>query len=377
MDLPVPTSNGAAPQPIIAARAGFQPVRRRPGALSSIRFVCSGYGRAEYGALIAPLHPNEVSRSTEKATGYACITSSSCPVTPAVLSSRGIILHTSNQLEMLAGRLAAELKSDPASPLEPEVIIVQSQGMGRWLQLQLAARLGLCANVQFRFPRAFVHHVFHAFDPGIPEVDPNNPTLLTWQLWGLLPSLAAEPGGEPVRRYLHEDIDGRKRFQLAGRIARLFDDYAVFRPELVLGWDDGSDEHWQARLWRKLGAAHSKEHSAALRARFLERAKHAKAPPETLPRRVRLFGISALPPFSSQVTGATALSGQTAVIVPCPLRPVAFPILTRINIEWRARFGKTCTSSIHTRPVSSSWILPAIPFQLAPSESETLCASGR
>jgi len=45
----------------------------------------------------------------------------------------GLILHTSNRLERLADRLA-ELIADPLrSPLLPEIVIVQSDGMRRWL----------------------------------------------------------------------------------------------------------------------------------------------------------------------------------------------------------------------------------------------------
>jgi exodeoxyribonuclease V gamma subunit len=222
-------------------------------------------------------------------------------VTAFAFSGHGLILHTSNRLEALATQLAAGLQARPASPLQPEIVIVQSQGMARWLQLELATRLGLCANVQFPFPRAFVRQVFRAFDPSVPETDPIHPSLVTWQVWELLPWLARQDGGEPVARYLQGDPEGRKRFQLAGRIARLFDDYAVFRPDLVLGWDQGVDTHWQARLWRQLREVHRQDHAALLRSRFLGQVERANECPPSLPQRVHLFGISALPPFYVEV----------------------------------------------------------------------------
>ena len=222
-------------------------------------------------------------------------------VTASDFSNHGLILHTSNRLESLVTQLAGGLQATPASPLQPEIVIVQSQGMARWLQLELATRLGVCANVQFPFPRAFVRQAFRAFDPSVPESDPIHPSLVTWQLWELLPWVAREPGGEPVARYLDGDVEGRKRFQLAVRIARLFDDYAVFRPDLVLRWDHGQDADWQARLWRRWRETHGHDHAAVLRARFLEQVARASQCPPGLPARVCLFGISALPPFYVEV----------------------------------------------------------------------------
>ena len=46
----------------------------------------------------------------------------------------GLTLHTSNRLERLADQLA-EILADPlSSPLLPEIVVVQSNGMRRWLE---------------------------------------------------------------------------------------------------------------------------------------------------------------------------------------------------------------------------------------------------
>jgi len=59
----------------------------------------------------------------------------------------GITLFTGNRLEHLAATLAEQWRRQPLPPLEKEVAIVQSRGMERWLNLQLADRLGVCANL--------------------------------------------------------------------------------------------------------------------------------------------------------------------------------------------------------------------------------------
>ena len=68
-------------------------------------------------------------------------------------------LHTSNRLETLAERLAEALQQPLRSPLQPELVVVQSQGMARWLKLELAGRHGICANYSFPFPKVFCAQV--------------------------------------------------------------------------------------------------------------------------------------------------------------------------------------------------------------------------
>ena len=57
-----------------------------------------------------------------------------------------LTVHHSNRLELLADRLAERLREPCGGPLLPEIIVVQSNGMARWLSLHLAQRLGICAR---------------------------------------------------------------------------------------------------------------------------------------------------------------------------------------------------------------------------------------
>ncbi len=50
-------------------------------------------------------------------------------------------LYHSNRLEQLADLLAEQLSDAPDDPFLSESVVVQHQGMGRWLSLQLAKRL--------------------------------------------------------------------------------------------------------------------------------------------------------------------------------------------------------------------------------------------
>jgi exodeoxyribonuclease V gamma subunit len=57
----------------------------------------------------------------------------------------GLNLYTSNCLEILAEKLAEVLSKPLASPLQQEIVLVQSKGMERWVPMQFSRYNGICA----------------------------------------------------------------------------------------------------------------------------------------------------------------------------------------------------------------------------------------
>ena len=210
-------------------------------------------------------------------------------------------LFASNRMEDLVGKLAEILSTPLASPLQKEIIMVQSTGMERWVSMELARRHGVCANAWFPFPNAFLQEVFsrvlgkHA-DPSLYE-----PATMTWRIMKLLRSSISPPAFESLRNYLQNDHDHLKHYQLAQRIAGLFDQYLIFRPEMILAWESGQEQHWQALIWRELRRSANGAHRAALRRAFLEKVGDSSTKIEGLPERISIFGISALPPFHLEI----------------------------------------------------------------------------
>ena len=213
---------------------------------------------------------------------------------PAVSRNPGFHLHLSNRLEHLADALALVLQHPLRDPFRGEALVVQSRGMERWLAQQLAARLGICANVSFLFPQRFVAGLFDEALPGKSNAAFYAPETLTWRIMKLLPSLVRQKEFAELRRYLDQPRTELRRFQLAEKIARSFDRYLAFRPEMILRWERRAEKEWQAILWRKLIESAPGLHPPALSREFRALLREGAAP---LPERVAWFGISTLPPF--------------------------------------------------------------------------------
>ncbi|MFS7251865.1 exodeoxyribonuclease V subunit gamma [Rahnella rivi] len=256
-----------------------------------------------------------------------------------------MVLH-GNHSEALRDVLITWMAAHPLSPLENEVILVQSNGINQWLKLALArdaddGGCGIAAALDIKLPARFFWQVYRAVlgKEQVPESSPFDRPLLTWRLIRLLPQLLTEPVFAPLARFLKDDGDMRKLHQLAQRLADLFDQYQVYRADWLEDWGNGLDvlrtsrkgsdplpENllWQPQLWRALLADVPENQRntsrAALHQRFLHHAQtlseHQR--PAGLPARLVVFGISSLPQQSLEVL---AVLGRWTHIFMCVHNP--------------------------------------------------------
>ena len=254
-------------------------------------------------------------------------------------------VHSSNNVETLAERLGEVQRSPLASPFDPEVVMVHSRGMERWLSLQLAQRLGICAHVTFPFPAPFLTQVMIANTPGWNEQRAANHETqsVVWSLMKILPEVATHPGAEAVGAYLQKPGPNRevKLYQLAQCLAHLFDQYQIYRPTLLQRWESGravAQEEWQATVWQHLLAKVGRGHRMALREAFFrhlkrEQPKHLVS----LPSRISVFGISSLAPFYIEILSAFAHFADVHVFFLNPCQEYWGDILSR---KQRARLSR-------------------------------------
>ncbi|WP_390368324.1 exodeoxyribonuclease V subunit gamma [Variovorax dokdonensis] len=259
----------------------------------------------------------------------------------------GFMVVHGNHPEALRDLLLAWLQRHPLAPLEDECVLVQSNGVAQWLRLSLAqppsqGGVGIAAAMRTELPAAFIWRAYRAVlgDAAVPAVSPFDKSLLTWRLMRLLPALLHEAEFAPLRRFLANDEDLRKRHQLAERLADLFDQYQVYRADWLADWAAGRDVivtsrrgeqpvadelRWQPRLWRALqedvGPEAAEGSRAAVHRRFMAavQARTDQPRPVGLPRRLVVFGISSLPQQALEVLGALAGWVQVLMCVhnPC------------------------------------------------------------
>lgn len=210
-------------------------------------------------------------------------------------------VYNSNRMENLVEALAGVVSEPLASPFLPEMIVVQSKGLQRWLAMELSSRFGVWANCEYPFPNSIVWRLFKSIMPEKPDTAPFSPEIMRWRISAILPRLLEREEFSRLRLYLEGDTDGLKLFQLSGKIADTFDQYTLFRPDMVLKWEKGNAGEWQEILWREVSASGAGPHRALIKEEFYQRIRGGDLPSGTIPERISLFGISSLPAYHLEV----------------------------------------------------------------------------
>jgi len=192
-------------------------------------------------------------------------------------------------MERLIQKVSKEGREDPF--YKPR-ILVRNQGMATWIRQQMASSpLGLAMNVDFPQPNAFLNEVMQTESVTLEE--------LLWRVYDVLPKMLNRPSFRILRDYLdgHEgDQTALRRYQLASKVATLFDKYLLYRPEWIDAWDAGrrcthqTHESWQCELWQAIGGATLSHWTRALQ-QLPQQLDCAK-----LPQAVHVFGASNFAP---------------------------------------------------------------------------------
>ncbi len=208
---------------------------------------------------------------------------------------------TGNRLEVLAERLADIAAQPLEEPLAPDLVVVQSKGMESWIRMALARINGICANMVFPFPRAFLEDIFKKCFPEFIPPYAFDPEVMTFRIMKHLKDRIGEPVFEPLSTYLGEGGDRLKRYGISRKISHLFDQYPIFRPDMVFSWESGQESDWQAVLWRDLMLESPNRHPAFWMRQLVEKIREGRIRLDIHFHRVCVFGISYLPPVYLQI----------------------------------------------------------------------------
>jgi exodeoxyribonuclease V gamma subunit len=224
-------------------------------------------------------------------------------------------IHQSNHMALLARQLCGLVSQvDNNSPFAQEVILVQSPGMSQWLKINLAQQLGIMANIEFPLPSSFIWSLYKLLINDLPEQSAFNKMEMSWKLYSILPDHIDDDNFSPLKNYLEQDTNGLMKYQLCEKIADVFDQYLMYRPDWIEAWEGNENEvkdgdfslhPWQPILWRALSEhtlalGQSKYHRGNLHDILLKKLPQAFADSTShvhhlLPQRLFIFGISALP----------------------------------------------------------------------------------
>ncbi len=203
--------------------------------------------------------------------------------------------------------------------LQPKTVIVPNMDIASWLQVHMAEQEGIASNLDFQLPAGFFRLQFEKMDPRVRSTLLDKPTL-RWMIFTLLGEVDINGVYPKSWTVLLEWIHGRTsgtqiggggqgiRWDLAGQIVDVFDQYIMYRPDWLLAWEHG--EHgfmdgeepgymhaWQPSFWNRIIERWPQtKHRAGLMEEWKLRIQTDAAVQSTLPSTIHVFNVKQVPP---------------------------------------------------------------------------------
>lgn len=239
--------------------------------------------------------------------------------------------------------------------------------MRRWLQMEIARHNGICASIDFPFPQKFIYDLLEKIYPDESKhLEDFTREILEWRIYEWLGGHSSQ--FPELSRYLGDEQEEyvAKTWQLAARVAHLFDQYSAYRPDWLIGLQNADCgmgigarepapefEGWQSELWKSLIENHA-VHPAALRHRFFT--EITRIPAQKLPERLSVFGLATLPPWYLKFLEALALRIPVDLYILQPTPEFWADLETRREIDRRRKRGLPPRSElIEWNPLLASW----------------------
>ncbi|ORA19696.1 exodeoxyribonuclease V subunit gamma [Mycobacterium arosiense] len=238
-------------------------------------------------------------------------------------------LHRAERTDLLADGLGALLANPLPDPFATELVVVPARGVERWLSQRLSHVLGarggdgVCAGVAFRSPGSLIVEI-----TGTADTDPWSPDAMVWPLLEAIDHSLDEPWCRTLASHLghfhtgaEAELRQGRRYEVARRLAGLFDSYARQRPQLLVDWGNGElgdldeDLRWQPELWRALLARVAADPPHIRHAKTIAR---LRAAPSELAPRLSLFGHTRLTRTDVELLEAVATHHELHLWLPHP-----------------------------------------------------------
>jgi exodeoxyribonuclease V gamma subunit len=274
-------------------------------------------------------------------------------------------LKVSNTLDTLAKHMGSLLRKEQGNVFNPHYIVTQTQGMNIWLRQQLAEELGIAANIDFRKPNELLVKVYQML--GGPHMRTLSKENITWFLFHLMgqPDFARRFPSQSDYFNLNTQEKQLKRMGLAEKIADLFDQYQIYRPETIRYWNQLDESapglDWQAFLWIKVRKQAGEQIpdktfvSEYIRAQLDDPAQRSRLK-ELLPC-VYLFGLSIITRYHIEILSRIAEVTDVYFYLLNPAPEVYWidDHTEKDLVNWRRKGMDAADAGLTGNPLLTSW----------------------
>ncbi len=248
-----------------------------------------------------------------------------------------LTIYRSNKAEWLAEILGQELRLNPPEITEEVNVIVSTWPSSRWLSEKLSIINNINALVKYPFPGTYLRKLVKriiGIDPN--EKDPWEKNHLVWNILELLPELMKEEEAQIIRSWLKLSKEENKQinlnsWDLANNLAEMFDDYILYRPEIIKQWLSKKEKKtsseinvnkniiWQEILFNLLYKKIKKDPFCIQVEKAIKRLKKDDISKLDYPKNLYIYGLSSLAPLQIDLIQAFSkvINIKIYLISPC------------------------------------------------------------
>ncbi|WP_343189669.1 exodeoxyribonuclease V subunit gamma [Buchnera aphidicola] len=164
-----------------------------------------------------------------------------------------IYLYTSNNLNSIIIKCLKIIKKNPLkNPLEKEYFLIENENMEEWINIFIAEREQISANIEFKNMYNFIWKIFKKNFNFRFQKDEFEQDSLTWKLMNI----------SSIEKFISNfgKIDTQiKKIHFCTFMADLFSKYLLHQNKLIINWEKNilldkknSSEKWQKKLWNEI-----------------------------------------------------------------------------------------------------------------------------
>ncbi|RYY99421.1 MAG: exodeoxyribonuclease V subunit gamma [Chitinophagaceae bacterium] len=221
-------------------------------------------------------------------------------------------VYASHSLEGLAAAFCEKMQQERLPVFQPYHIVTQTEGINQWLRYRVADSRHIAANLRFVRANDIIYRMYQLLDG--PQFDSLSTEDLNWLLYEILGRPAFREQYPAIAAYFNGDEEQEpvRRYALAAKVADLFDQYQVYRDDILKEWISApavSAGNWQQYLWR---CVHERVQDRADKTRQGEYIIEAVRDPERRARlqrhmpQIAVFGLSVLTKYHLRIFAAVA-----------------------------------------------------------------------
>lgn len=173
------------------------------------------------------------------------------------------ILYQSNNLNILKESILNIIKKNIINNifLSKIFILVSNNNISLNLKIFLSKKIGICANFKFLLIGDFIWKFCKKNISNLSKKYYFNKYNLVWIIFNILPKVINLKEFFFIKKYLKNDYNYNKLFNLSIKISNIYDEYLMYRIDWLYEWSNyrlikninySVHQKWQSILWRKI-----------------------------------------------------------------------------------------------------------------------------